>query len=71
MDDDSKLEFPDPVPAELAGKWVAWDEDALHIVGSGDTMEEAMASARAAGVLEPFLDKVPPHGFIGGFIGRP
>jgi hypothetical protein len=59
------MQFPDPVPAALAGKWVAWDEEALHIVGSGDTMDEAIASAQAAGVSEPYLDKVPPHAFIG------
>lgn len=62
-----ELQFPDPVPAELAGKWVAWDDDALHIVGSGDTIEEAIASAQAAGVAEPYLEKTPPAGM--GFIG--
>lgn len=61
------MQFPDPVPAELSGKWVAWDENALHIVASGDTWSEALANAQAAGVAEPFLDKVPPAGM--GFIG--
>jgi hypothetical protein len=64
-EDSTPMQFPDPVPAELAGKWVAWDEEALHIVGSGETMEEAIASARTAGVTEPFLDKVPLYPFIG------
>jgi hypothetical protein len=66
-DDSSPMQFPDPVPAELAGKWVAWDENALHIVASGDTWEEALANARAKGVAEPSLDKVPPPGmrFVG------
>ena len=62
------LPIPDEVPAELAGKWVAWDDEALHIVASGDTVEEALANAREAGVAEPYLDKVPPAGM--GFIGR-
>jgi hypothetical protein len=61
------LQCPDPVPAELAGKWVAWDEDAQHIVATGDTWHEALANARACGVAEPYLDKAPPAGM--GFIG--
>jgi hypothetical protein len=60
-------EVPDVVPIELGGKWVAWDEDAIHIVGSGDSMEAAQAAARAAGVRRPYLEKVPP---AMPFVGR-
>jgi hypothetical protein len=67
-DDSNAPEMPDIVPVELGGKWVAWDEEALHIVGSGDTLEEATAAAKAAGVNRPYLEKVPPANKA--FIGR-
>jgi hypothetical protein len=58
---------PDIVPVELGGKWLAWDEDAIRLVGWGETEQEALAAARAAGVAEPYLEKAPPSdkGFIG------
>jgi hypothetical protein len=58
---------PDVVPSTFGGKWIAWDEEALHIVGAGNTADEAAAAAKAAGVDEPFLEKAPPAdaGFIG------
>lgn len=61
-------EMPDVVPAELCGKWIAWDENALHIVASGDSMQEAIDKARVLGVIEPYLEKTPPARM--GFIGR-
>jgi hypothetical protein len=67
-DDSDAPEMPDIVPVELGGKWVAWDEDALHIVSSGDSMQEAIDKAQALGVMEPYIEKVPPAGK--GFIGR-
>lgn len=61
------LPIPDEVPVELAGKWVAWDDEALHIVASGDTVDETRMNARKAGVLDPYLEFTPSAGM--GFIG--
>jgi hypothetical protein len=34
-----------PVPLELAGKWLAWSADRLKILGHGEGPEEAIAMA--------------------------
>ena len=31
------------VPAQYAGKWIAWTSDGTRIAGAGDTPEEAAA----------------------------
>lgn len=61
-------EQPDIVTQEFGGKWVAWDEDARHIVAYGNSYEEAKEKAQAAGVKRPVLEKVPPAdaAFAGG-----
>ena len=64
---DEPLPIPDVVPAELSGKWIAWDENALHIVASGDTEQQAIDRAKQLGVDEPYLEKVPQ---AARFIGR-
>ena len=40
-------------------KWIALSEDETRIVGVGDTMEDAVSAASAAGVEEPILFKTP------------
>lgn len=60
--------MPDVVPAELGGKWIAWDDDAIHIVGAGDSPEQAIETARAAGVDNPWIEKAPPANAY--FIGK-
>jgi len=59
---------PEPIGAEYGGKWIAWDDRALRIVASGDTMEEVRELALAAGVRLPGLEFVPPadRAFVGG-----
>ena len=59
---------PEPVGAEYGGKWIAWDDDGLKIVASGETLEQVLAQARSAGVKLPGLEFVPPsdRAFIGG-----
>jgi len=39
--------------------WIALSEDESRIVGSGSTMEEAVAAAAKQGVEEPVLIKSP------------
>jgi hypothetical protein len=50
---------PEPVGAEYGGKWIAWDDRALRIVASGDTMEDGREQALTAGVKLPGLEFVP------------
>jgi len=51
--------FSGLVSAAPRDKWIAFSEDETKIVGVGDTMEEAVAAARVAGVDEPILFKTP------------
>jgi hypothetical protein len=59
---------PEAVGAQYGGKWIAWDDDAVKIVASGDTLEEVREQAMSAGVKLPGLEFVPPsdHAFVGG-----
>lgn len=59
---------PDTVGEEFGGKWIAWDEENIHIVASGATADEAKQIARLAGVSDPVLEFVPPTDatFVGG-----
>ena len=59
---------PEPVGAQYGGRWIAWDDEALKIVASAETMEEVREEARRAGVSLPGLEFVPPadRAFVGG-----
>jgi hypothetical protein len=48
------------VPREYAGRWIAWDHEMTHIVGSGATPREARDAAIKAGEARPILGKSPP-----------
>jgi hypothetical protein len=43
------------------GKWIALSEDESRIVGTGNTMREAIAAAARSGVDEPVLIKLPSY----------
>jgi hypothetical protein len=47
------------VPREFAGKWIAWDQAMTHIVACGDTPADVLESAKAIGIFDPILDKLP------------
>jgi hypothetical protein len=51
--------FSSLLSAAPRDKWIALSEDETRIVGVGDTMEEAVSAASAAGVEEPILFKTP------------
>ena len=55
------------VPAEYAGKWLAWDHEETHILAAARTLAEAKAAAEAAGEKRPVLVKAPLTGvrFVG------
>jgi len=59
---------PEPVGAQYGGKWIAWDDDAVKIVASGETLEEVRQQALSAGIKLPGLEFVPPsdRAFVGG-----
>ncbi|MCI0334560.1 MAG: DUF5678 domain-containing protein [Planctomycetes bacterium] len=59
---------PELVGAEYGGKWIAWDDDGLKIVASGETLEQVREQAQSAGVKLPGLEFVPPsdRAFVGG-----
>jgi hypothetical protein len=59
---------PETVGAEYGGKWIAWDDDGLKIVASGESLEEVRERALTGGVRLPALEFVPPsdRAFIGG-----
>jgi hypothetical protein len=59
---------PDKVGEEHGGRWIAWDDENLHIVASGATMLEVQQEAQSAGIREPTIEFVPPSdgSFVGG-----
>jgi hypothetical protein len=57
---------PQPVPAEYAGKWIAWDAARRQIVAHGSDMSQVRSAAMAAGHNEPIIQKVPRGPFVGG-----
>ena len=70
MTDAKKNEQQPTIPVEYAGKVVAWDSpERTRIVGHGRGYEEARQEAVAAGIEQPFLERVPRHDrtFIGRF----
>jgi hypothetical protein len=56
------------VGPEYSGKWIAWDDDGLRIVASGQSYEEARERAIASGTQFPGLEFVPP--LDRAFLGR-
>jgi hypothetical protein len=40
---------PQIVPKQYANKWIAWTPDGLHILGAGDTPDDARRAAEARG----------------------
>jgi hypothetical protein len=42
---EAPIQRPETIPADLAGRWVAWSPDGLKILGHGATIAEARSSA--------------------------
>ena len=53
------------VPIELAGQWLAWNEDRTKILAHGNNMAQVREQAVAAGCPRPILQKVPHAPFVG------
>ena len=60
-------DYPD-VPAELAGKWIAWKHDQSEILASGRDCAQVRSAAMAKGEPRPLLEKIPRADarFVGG-----
>jgi len=58
----------DVVTEDYGGTWIAWDQQNVHIVATGATIEQATTLAQSLGVNEPTLEFVPPSdaAFVGG-----
>jgi hypothetical protein len=58
----------EPVGAQYGGKWIAWDDEAVRIVASGESLQAVREQALRAGVKLPGLEFVPPadRAFVGG-----
>lgn len=48
-----------PVPAELAGKWVAWSSDHAHVLAHAETLPELWKWVEHQKVEDPIFEKVP------------
>ena len=57
---------PDPAPLDLAGQWIAWNEDRSEIVAHGAKFDEVRTKAIAAGFLRPLMQRVLGTPFVGG-----
>lgn len=57
---ESNRSHPPTIAKEYAGKWIAWNRKRTMIVGSGTTLREAAAAAKAAGERDPGFEWVPP-----------
>lgn len=58
-------ERPKPIPLEMAGQWLAWNQDCTQILAHGKQMNEVWEQAVAQGCERPVLHKVPRGPFIG------
>ncbi len=55
----SKVRGPEPVPAAMAGQYVAWSHDMLRIIGHGKTIAEARAMAGGERGDRMVIQKIP------------
>lgn len=66
----SKVSVPPTVAKEYAGKWIAWNRKRTAILGSGATLNEAVAAAKSAGERKPGFEWLPPANRpLVGFLG--
>ena len=51
------------------GRWVALEDDEQTVVGSGESVREALDQARANGYTEPILTRMPDEliPFVGAY----
>ena len=47
------------IEKRYAGKWIALSDNRKKVVGSGDSLKEALSNARKQGYKDPILSKIP------------
>ena len=47
------------LPAEVSGKWIAWDENQEAVVAAADTYPELMQLIAEIGLAEPIIERAP------------
>ena len=52
-------DHPSAVPAELGGKWVAWNSEHTRIVAHAETLQQLWQAIRETQVDDPVFEKVP------------
>ena len=50
---------PFAVPAELGGKWVAWNAEHTRIVAQAETLQQLWQAAQEKQIDDPVFEKVP------------
>lgn len=54
-----ELGHPSAVPAELGGKWVAWNSEHTHIVAHAETLQLLWDAVHEMQINDPVFEKVP------------
>ena len=54
-----------PIPAEYAGEWIAWNNDQSEILAHGKVLAEVRQQAVDRGCSRPVLQKVSRGPFVG------
>ena len=49
----------EPLPADLAGKWIAWDENQERPLAAADTFADILATVEQMGLVDPIITKAP------------
>ncbi len=48
-----------PVPPDLQGRWIAWDEDQDEILAIADTYPELLERVQRMGLVDPIIERAP------------
>ena len=48
-----------PLPADLRGKWIAWDENQGKVLAATDTYAELMQCVEQMGLVNPLMERAP------------
>ncbi len=50
---------PSAVPAELGGKWVAWNAEHTCIIAHAETLQQLWQATQERRIDDPIFEKVP------------
>lgn len=55
------IQRPEPVTADLLGKWIAWSPDGLRIVLTGESFQQVHAETERLGREDLIFQGIPKH----------